>query len=185
MKLRISSSVSGLSILELLIVVFLILILSTISTIAYSDVKRKAEKVVCISKLRSLHAKLATYVVDQGHWPQEPVDGGGNAIHTSGSGFYGWMIEEVASVANDDEVVPWESWVCPTEARKGLHFEGKSRDKVVGSYVPTMFDSGRQTPWKWPNQPWFIERANNHLSGQLMIMADGRVITNEDFKKGK
>jgi hypothetical protein len=76
-----------------------------------------------------------------------------------------------------------EAWICPTERRRMVESEGEK--KFVGSYTPTMFDSGPQKPWEWEKQPWLIERANNHLSGQLMVFPSGKVVTVDEFLGNK
>ena len=42
------------------------------------------------------------------------------------------------------------------------------------------FDDKPTTPHKWPRQPWFIETANVHGNGNLIIFTDGSVGQSND-----
>jgi hypothetical protein len=42
-------------------------------------------------------------------------------------------------------------------------------------YMPMPFDDKPDTPHKWPRQPWFIETADVHGNGNLIIFTDGTV----------
>jgi hypothetical protein len=37
------------------------------------------------------------------------------------------------------------------------------------------FDDKPMTPHQWPRQPWFVENANVHGNGQLIIFTDGSI----------
>ena len=37
------------------------------------------------------------------------------------------------------------------------------------------FDNKPRTPYRWGRMPWFVERADFHGQGQLIIFTDGSV----------
>ena len=37
------------------------------------------------------------------------------------------------------------------------------------------FDDKPMTPYQWPRQPWFVESADVHGQGQLIIFTDGSI----------
>jgi prepilin-type N-terminal cleavage/methylation domain-containing protein len=57
---------TGLTITELLVSVTIILILSSVSTVAYTGLQRRAERLSCTGNLRALHAALSGYVLAPG-----------------------------------------------------------------------------------------------------------------------
>jgi len=164
---------TGLTIPELLVAMTITLILSSVSTVAYTGLQRRAERLSCTGNLRALHAAFSGYVLDRGGWPQEGAD----TVNDDGPLFYGWLVGQVQSYGGDREL-----WICPSERRRGL--AEVSDKEFVGSYVPTMFEPGQNKPFEWENQPWLIERVNNHLQGQLMIFPNGRVLSVDEFKAG-
>lgn len=163
----------GLTVLELLITVIITLVLGTIVSISYAGILNRAERVACTGNLRALHAAFSGYTLDRGSWPQEPP-----LLGDEGSKFYGWLTGELSPYGGGRE-----AWICPTERRRQIESEGEK--EFVGSYTPTMFDSGPQVPWQWENQPWLVERGDNHLSGQLLLFPSGKVVSVGDFMKGK
>jgi prepilin-type N-terminal cleavage/methylation domain-containing protein len=167
------SSLRGLTLLELMLTIAIALVLGAITSVSYTGIRNRAERVACTGNLRALHAAFSGYTLDRGTWPQEPV-----LLEDDGARFYGWLANELEKYGGGRE-----AWLCPTERRRQL--EGEGEKEFVGSYTPTMFSPGQQTPWKWENQPWLVERANNHLSGQLMVFPSGKVISVDDFMGGK
>jgi hypothetical protein len=43
------------------------------------------------------------------------------------------------------------------------------------------FDDKPTTPHQWPRQHWFLERANVHGNGNLIIFTDGSVGESNDL----
>ena len=161
------------TVLELLITVAIALILGSIMSISFTGIRNRAERVACTGNLRALHAAFSGYTLDRGGWPQEPP-----LLPQESEKFYGWLVGELDKYGGGRE-----AWICPTERRRQLEDEGAK--EFIGSYTPTMFEPGQEKPWAWENQPWLIERANNHLTGQLMVFPNGKVITVDEFKEGK
>ncbi len=168
-----SRQCNGLTVMELLLTVTISLVIATIMSVSYTGIRNRAERVSCTGNLRALHAAFSGYTLDKGTWPQEPV-----LLGDDGARFYGWISDELSKYGGGRE-----AWLCPTERRRQV--EGEGEKEFVGSYTPTMFDKGPQLPWEWENQPWLVERANNHLMGQLMIFPSGKVISVDEFMGGK
>ena len=160
---------------EILVTMVIMSILAGTIMMGLTGYKERAERIGCSNNLRLLHVALTTYTHDVGHWPQRPKDSNGNNKFEKGHEIFGWLIGELAEYD-----APRTAWICPTEKR--LETQHIAEKEFIGSYVPTMFDRGPNTPWKWPKQPWLIERADNHGKGQLVILQDGSVHNaNESF----
>ena len=44
-------------------------------------------------------------------------------------------------------------------------------------YFASPFDNKPRTPYRWSNQPWFIEKGSPHPGGNLIIYEDGSTLT--------
>lgn len=166
-------SCGGLTVLELLLTVTIALIMGAIMSVSYAGVRNRAERIACTANLRALHSAFSSYTLDKGGWPQEPP-----LLGSEGHKFYGWLSGELDAYGGGRA-----AWICPTERRRQVAGEGEK--EFVGSYTPTMFGTGQQTPWQWENQPWLVERTDNHTSGQLIIFPSGKVISVDEFMQGK
>ncbi len=156
---------SAFTLIEMLVSMVIMATLAGILSISYGAVIKKAEMVACMGNLRRLHDSFASYVQDNNRWPQMPED-----IGDRDTDFYNWIIGEVTPYGGERA-----AWMCPTEEKERM--VQISAEDFVGSYVPTLFDSGPNTPWQWAKQPWLIERASNHKKGALLVMPDSSVHT--------
>jgi hypothetical protein len=109
-----------------------------------------------------LHVGLATYTDQNGEWPQAPSAAGDE------SEFWEWWVTELENYG-----VLKKIWFCPSET-KAREIEA-SPDEYIVSYIPTHFESGARTPFKYPGQPWAIERGAPHSEGAHMLMPDGSI----------
>lgn len=160
---------AGLTILELLLVVSIIVVLVALFFPAYNFFKRKAEDAACMGNLRSLHAGFSSYLHDHDFvWPQNP-----------------FLDKPVDESEDSDEAKWWfdqlkeygctrETWLCPSE--RG-HFEEINDPHYFNStYVPSSFDPTPNIAYRWPRQPWAIERGGFHDKGQAnAIFPDGHI----------
>lgn len=167
MNLSKRSAIQALSLLEVLVVAAIVLLLATL-LVPISDVfKKRAEKVKCISHMRTLHSSFVAYVGDKGSWPQLPVENGDNWDE---SDFYQFWIESLEPYG-----AAADTWLCPSDK---VYLELKQSEiekgRFFGTYVPTNFDVGAGTPFRW-NQPWLLERGDFHGKGAHMLMPDGSV----------
>ncbi|HEV7866278.1 MAG TPA: prepilin-type N-terminal cleavage/methylation domain-containing protein [Chthoniobacteraceae bacterium] len=157
----------GFTLLEIVIVLLVISILSLLLIQNYKSLEARAARTRCASNLRNLHIALAAYTQDQNHWPQCPFELGDE-------GFDDWWIKEMSRYK-----LGRSNWECPTckqimDAEAGKK-EGKKEDKAMIHYVPTPFDDGARTPYKWRTQPWAVEIGDFHGDGNLIVFPDGTI----------
>lgn len=154
----------GFTILELLVVTFIIAVLVSISFSVYGLIRRKAEAAACAANMKSLFSALQVYTTDKGHWPQPPASALGDEDK-----FWNFWITVLAEYD-----VTEETWMCPTYKR--LSSEKDSR-KRKATYLPTGFDKvNALTPYRWSNQPWLVEIGDHHGDGPLMLKPNGAVV---------
>ena len=151
------------TLLELIVATTIGIVIATSVVIISSSFKKRAEKVKCISQMRTIHSAFMGHLTDKGQWPQFPED-----MEWSESGHFGFYIKtlEPYGIAQD-------TWICPSDK---LYLEWREVDEntYFGSYVPTPFDEYPATPLRW-NQPWMIERGDMHGKGAHILMPDGSV----------
>jgi prepilin-type N-terminal cleavage/methylation domain-containing protein len=169
-----SSARSGFTLLELLTVCVIIAVLAALGVGLFDQLRDRSERVNCTNNLRGLYSGFQSYVVQHGHWPQNP-----NKI--ADKGYDNWWIEEMQKLGISEK-----AWICPTHQREQkkaakLSPQGKEKrdpnkkeDRQI-HYLPTPFDHNPATPRRWPTQPWLIEVGNFHGDGPLIIFPDGTV----------
>ncbi len=152
------------TLVELLVVIAILGILATLLVPEMSTIRERAEKVICISHLRSLHVSLGAYLNDNdGVWPQCPDEAEGAAAEQ-------FWFDALKDYGGDPNI-----WLCPTLVRQlGADF-ATNADAPKMHYTPTQFDDNPMTPRKWAGQPWLIEIGDMHHCGNLMIRTDGAV----------
>jgi len=159
--------------IELMIVIGIMAVLTTLIFVGWSMIIAKSEKVQCMGNLRSLQTSLNSYIQDVGHWPQIPEE-----LDAPGSGndnaYEDWWLEELKNYGGTPEV-----WQCPTIKRMVISKSPDGRPKL--SYTPTPFDALAFTPYKWSTQPWLVEIGNIHGGGALICFPDGSIKTMNDI----
>jgi type II secretory pathway pseudopilin PulG len=150
----------------MVVVAVVIAILAALLLPVLSGIRARAQRVQCISNLRSLYVATESYLQQNGTWPQ--ID------------------EDDSETAEQDEATAWiaalapfgptqKTWICPT-IQELLHNPDLSKpENVRVDYVATPFDDKPTTPHQWPTQPWFIESADVHGHGNLIIFTDGSI----------
>ncbi len=163
------NKVSGYTLLELAVVMLIIAILALLSVVGYGAYKRHVEKVQCLTQLRTIHLGLATHVADRHYWPQPPmgIDG------LTEEDWFGWWTAQLVPFGVEPEV-----WLCPTDR---VDPEEEKPRGQRGSYVPTVFDTGRYTPYRWA-QPWLMERGDMHGKGAHIVMPNGEITTSQQVR---
>jgi prepilin-type N-terminal cleavage/methylation domain-containing protein len=150
---------------ELMVVIAIIAILALCVMRAVGSATDRANVVRCVSNLRNLHIALNHDVIEEGHWPQCPIEVGGE-------GFDDWWIKELGKFQISEA-----TWQCPTLLRND---RAEKRDPTIRQlkihYIPTSFDDNPATPRKWARQPWLIEIADAHGEGNLIVFPDGAII---------
>ena len=161
---------SGFTLVELLIVIALIGILTTLFAPELASVRERAEKVVCMGHLRSLHVSFGAYLNDYEMWPQMPKDGTGEPADLTPQQEDQVWLDALKDYGADENV-----WRCPTR-RRLLASESSATDSEASKldYTPTAFDDDPTTPRRWPGMPWLIDQGGHH-GENLMIRADGAV----------
>lgn len=155
---------SGFTILEVCTVMVIVLILVVLLFPAYQGLVARAGRAACTSNLRGLHVAADSYLQDHHTWPQIPVSGSSEQQFASA-----WI------AAFRPYNLDFNSWVCPIIQKQAGHPDLANPENVRIDYIASPFKAGQQYPYKWPNQPWFIEKANAHGAGNLIIFPDGRV----------
>ncbi len=146
-------------------VVIIIGILAVMIFESYQSFVDRAARVRCAANLRNLHVALAAYTLDQGHWPQCPYEIGDTQ-------FDSWWMREMSRYG-----LSRTNWECPTLLRRQKEgvADSEKADKKQMHYIPTPFDDGARTPYKWPSQPWAVEIGDFHGDGNLILFPDGTI----------
>ena len=153
----------GFTLTELLVSIGIIAILATLTVQGYSKVAASVAKGKCISNLRNLHVSFATYVQDNGYWPQQP-----DFESAYSQQYQDWWLTTMDPYTKSREI-----WKCPLLKKYGA-YDSKGK-KLEIHYTPTRFDARPTTPYRWEKQPWLIEVSNIHGNGPLLLMPDGSV----------
>lgn len=152
----------GFTILELLTVLVVISILGTMAFASYTALRDKARRSSCVNNLLNLHVAMASYLTDQeGIWPQ---------IRTSS------LTDPNYAIAWVNALRPYKlaeiNWICPScQAAIGLDYIKYPRL----DYLATPFGTQPRAAYQYATQPWFIERADIHGDGNMLIFANGSI----------
>lgn len=155
---------SGFTIMEAVAVLAILMLLTAVIAPNYGRWMTTAAQTRCMANLRSLHVGLGSYLNDhQNIWPQGPPPDAGRAW----SEFWIRTLEPVGITS--------KTWHCPSIAAMLLESKNQQSHEASIHYVPTMFDANPGTAYKWPTQPWLIERADAHGNGALISFTDGSI----------
>lgn len=157
----------GFTVLELLIAIAIMSILATLTFALVSGLRARAQRVQCVANLKTLAIGANLYIQENNMWPQINVVA--NADKTE---------EEMAALwiaALEPFSVPRQSWICPTKQELLHRPDYTQPGEVRVDYAATSFDDKPASPHQWPRQPWFVESADVHGNGNLMIFTDGSV----------
>jgi prepilin-type N-terminal cleavage/methylation domain-containing protein len=156
------------TLLELITVILIVGILAAMAAGIFSDARSRAEKAGCVSNLKNLYVGTAAYVQDQGHWPQvDPAQ-----LQTADIEYAkAWM------AALEKYGLKQPNWLCPSNQRLLNNPDMTNPKNIRIDYLATPFDEETMTPYKWPLQPWFIERGAVHPGGNLIIFTNGQIST--------
>ena len=152
----------GFSLLEILAVVSIISVLSSMIFPAIHKLMPALERAECISNLKNLRAGFGVYATDG--WPQIPA-----GIPLDSVEEQRWWLEKTEK----DLGFGKKSWQCPTIRRQLAQVPDKERPLI--HYLPTPFPDGPDRANKWSQMPWFIEITNAHGQGNLLVRQNGTV----------
>jgi prepilin-type N-terminal cleavage/methylation domain-containing protein len=154
------------TLLELTITLGIISILVVLLLPALAKMRARAQRVQCMGNLRSLRIAAEQYLQDNNQWPQIRT----SSTDTTGSVYAQKWIAALAPY----QILP-KAWICPTVE----NLLGNPDYTAAGServdYFGMPFDDKPMTPHQWPRQPWFVESADVHGNGQLIIFTDGSI----------
>jgi prepilin-type N-terminal cleavage/methylation domain-containing protein len=163
-KLRRSGAAGAFTLMELMTVMVIIGILSVLAVQAFSFMIFRAQRTACTTNLQSLFAAAGSYVNDYQSWPQV------STADISGTTYAQAWITALApyKIANIN-------WICPSVQRLLGNPDITQPQNVRVDYFATPFDTNPSSPMRYSSQPWFVECANVHGDGNLMICSNGLV----------
>ena len=154
--------------MELLTAITIVLILAAMAIGVLADMRNRADVAACSTNLKSLYAAGASYVQDNGYWPQISTD----TIKVGDTQYpKAWI------AAFQPYGMAQKNWICPTVQRDLHNPDLTLKDNVRIDYTPTPFDNLPNTPFKWAHQPWFIERGSVHPGGNQLIWSNGQIVS--------
>lgn len=158
------------TLIEVMVTVAIIAVLALISVGAYTKYLAYADNAACIIRMKDVGTGLANYTLSRGEWPQYPE----SLENAEEEKMWEWWITTLEPYG----VAPI-AWLCPADERmrkQASKKEGTPREKYEGTYIPTYFDTGHDTPFLWINQPWLVERGAYHPNGQNILLANRAVV---------
>jgi hypothetical protein len=138
--------------------------------------RARAQRVQCTANLRSLYVAAESYLQQNGSWPQIDEDESDTAEQTSATAW-------IAALAPFGPTQ--KTWVCPTIQELMQNPDLSKPENVRIDYIATSFDDKPTTPHEWPKQPWFIEAADVHGNGNLIVFTDGSISDLKSVMKKK
>jgi type II secretory pathway pseudopilin PulG len=161
-----SGETSGITLLELIVVITIITVVAAFTLPIMRSMRARAQRVQCVVNLRNLHVAAAQYVQDNNQWPQ--IDSGSDDENDTGYAQQ-WITA----------LVPYQvgkkNWICPTLQNVLGNPDYNSPGSERVDYFGMPFDDKPMTPYQWSRQPWFVEGADVHGHGQLIIFTDGGI----------
>jgi len=152
--------------MEMAIVVAIIAILAVLLIPVIEKLRARAQRVQCMANMRNLHVAAAQYVQDNNQWPQI-------ASSAEDEDNTGYAQEWITALAPYH--VEKKNWICPTLQNLLANPDYNPLGSERVDYFGMPFDDKPMTPYQWPRQPWFVEGADVHGHGQLIIFTDGSI----------
>lgn len=159
---------SAFTLLEVATVLMVIGILAVMLIPAYSSVRVRAQRVSCITNLKNLYVAANAHTQDRQSWPQIPT-----ANLQSPSYADGW-IEALRPYGINPE-----NWICPTV--RDLLRDSGSASRI--DYLGMPFAATVSAPYRYQTHPWFVERADVHGEGQMLILANGEIYSSREVAR--
>ena len=127
-----------------------------------------------MGNLRNLYAAASLYVQQNGSWPQIDT----HLLTTDKKAYAAAWIAALQPMG-----VAANCWICPTIQHNSGGSNYLDPNHVRIDYIPMPFDNKQMTPYRWPSQPWFVENADVHGNGNLIIFTDGSTRELNDVRK--
>ena len=160
----------GFTLLELLTVIVIVFILLTMLMPAFKHLLGRAERQNCVGNLKSLYTAAASYVQDQGQWPQIPPQNVQRPEYARA-----WVASFQAYG------IGAKNWVCPSVQRQLGNPDVTLPENARVDYLATPFGPEPRAAFKWTSQPWFVERGDMHGDGQMVIFTNAEVKSLKDI----
>lgn len=160
------SSTRGFTLVELAVVAAIAAILVALGFPIYGKLRARAQRVRCAANLRNLAAAAGLYVQDKGMWPQIPLTSSGAPPQE----FAQAWIDALSPFGVGREI-----WICPAIENLLRNPDYTKPENARIDYTPTPFDDKPTSPGEWPHQPWFVENADMHGNGNLIVFTDGSI----------
>lgn len=160
------------TLLELLIVVVIIGILGTLLMPVYAGMRARAQRVQCVANLHNLYLAADLFLQRNGSWPQITP----STSETGTQDFANAWIDALAPFGPTRQ-----TWICPAVQEILRNPDYLQPQDARLDYYPMSFDDKPTSPHQWPRQPWFVETANVHGNGNLIIFTDGSVGETNDL----
>ena len=160
LKASLGSLVGGFTIIEMFACLAILSLLVSLAFLSYQPVMNAAQSMLCISRMRSLHAGLSANLADAGSWPQPPEALNEQSLED-------WWINQLLPYG-----ISPKSWLCPTAKQI---FAKDPNSSTKSSYAVSCFDKSPPAPYKWALQPWIIEVAGVHADGPNVCFPDGSI----------
>lgn len=165
---------SAFTLMELMTVLVVVGILVTMLLPAVAGMRGKADRASCANNLRGLYTAAHSYIQDHQSWPQV----GTRNMHEPAYALAWIRALEKYSISR-------KNWACPTVQRTMGNPDLYDDAKARVDYFATPFDSNSATPFRWPTQPWFIERGDVHGDGNLIIFTNGQLKSLTEVRRDK
>jgi prepilin-type N-terminal cleavage/methylation domain-containing protein len=173
--LRSHRSNRGFTLIELLTAIAIIFILAMLLLPVISSLRARAQRAQCMANLRTLHAAVELFIQQNGNWPQ--INVAQNKDKSSEQLAQLWI------AALKPFGVSQRSWICPTIQELMRDPDYSNLENMRIDYFATSFDDKPTTPHQWPRQPWFVESADVHGHGNLIVFTDGSISDLETAKR--
>ena len=155
----------GFTLIETTVVVVILAVLLLLVIPNFGALQRKADGVVCASRLRGLWTAFSCTLIDGKGWPQLPS---GTTVGSIQEQQF-WLDYS----SNAMGLTP-KAWQCPSLGRVRASATN-SQQVLLIAYLPTLFDAKPMTPRNWPRMPWFTEIQGTHGGGNMSVRSDGTV----------
>jgi len=159
-------NVQAFTLLELLTAIIVLAILAVLIIPIASSIRARAQRIECTSNLRNLYVAAEGYLQQNGSWPQIAED----ESEEGGQAFSQAWIAALSPFGPSQK-----TWICPTMQNLLQNPDYMQAAHARVDYIATPFDSKPSTPHQWPRQPWFVEVADVHGHGNLIIFTDGSI----------
>ena len=154
---------SAFTLIELLVVLAIVAVLSLLLLPVASGFRARAQRVQCMTNLRSLYSATELFIQQNGSWPQIDIEDSESQEAAA------WITALKPFGANE------KTWICPTIQNLMQNPDYTKPENTRVDYIACSFDDKPTSPHEWARQPWFAEVADVHGHGNLIIFTDGSI----------